>query len=77
MTSSSTDVRTLVFDSTNAALWAEEVAGEEGIPAEVAPAPADSHAKCDLSLLVKASRAAELTGALDRAGVPYSLWRPA
>ena len=27
------------FDTTHHALWAEEVAGEHGIPAEVIPAP--------------------------------------
>ncbi|MBV9107865.1 MAG: DUF3343 domain-containing protein, partial [Gemmatimonadetes bacterium] len=38
------------FDTTHHALWAEEVARERGIPAEVVPAPAAAHARCNLAL---------------------------
>ena len=46
----STSGRTLVFETTNAVLWGEEVAQAAGIPVEVVPAPAASDAKCDLAL---------------------------
>jgi hypothetical protein len=67
---------TLVFDSTNAALWAEEVANEHGIPVEVVPAPPDAGAKCDLALITLAPHLAALEGALTSAGVPYRGWHP-
>lgn len=65
---------TFVFESTNAALWAEEVAREAAIPAEVVPAPADSDAKCDLALVTLPAREEELGRALDSAGVPFRRW---
>lgn len=63
-----------VFDSTNAALWAEEVARDRGIPAEVVPAPADSAAKCDLALVTLPVRREELHRALESDGVPFRAW---
>lgn len=68
--------RTFVFDTTNAALWAEEVAREAGIPVEVVPAPALSGAKCDLALVTPRGRAPELTTALTAAGVAFRPWPP-
>lgn len=65
---------TFVFDTTTAALWAEEVAAEAGIPVEVVPAPADSDAKCDLALMTLASRAPALAEALTGAGVSFRPW---
>jgi len=69
--------RTFVFDTTHAALWAEEVAREARIPVEVVPAPAESGAKCDLALITPAERAGALAGALAGAGVSYRPWPPA
>ena len=40
----------LTFDTTHHALFAEEIARENGIGAEIIPAPSDSRAKCDLAL---------------------------
>lgn len=65
---------TFVFESTNAALWAEEVAAERGIPVEVVPAPADSDAKCDLALITPDARVDELERALLDAGVTFRRW---
>lgn len=65
---------TFIFDSTNAALWAEEVAKEEGIPVEVVSAPADSDAKCDLALVTLASRVEDLEAVLSAAGVAFRRW---
>ena len=63
-----------MFDTTTAALWAEEVAGEHGIPCDVVPAPAESVAKCDLALVMPAARREELAEALARAGVVFRPW---
>ncbi|MHB1192620.1 MAG: DUF3343 domain-containing protein [Longimicrobiales bacterium] len=66
--------QTFVFDTTNAALWAEEVAREALLPVEVVPAPADSRAGCDLALITLPERAARLAEVLDAAGVPFRIW---
>ena len=73
-----TDVptRTFVFDTANAALWAEEVAREAGIPVEVVPAPADARAKCDLALITPDEHAQELAEGLAAAGVTFRPWPP-
>jgi hypothetical protein len=68
---------TVLFDSTNAALWAEEVAGENAIPVEVVPAPAGSDAKCDLALVTLATHLGLLEEALASAGVPFRRWESA
>jgi hypothetical protein len=65
-----------VFDTTDAALWAEEVAEEHGIPVEVVPAPAASQAKCDLALVTPLARARELVEVLSAAGVTFRPWPP-
>jgi hypothetical protein len=69
--------RTFVFDTTNAALWAEEVACAAGLAVEVVPAPAASRAKCDLALVTPAECASRVEEALDTAGVSYRRWPPA
>ncbi len=66
--------RTFVFDTTNAALWAEEVAREALVPVEVVPAPAESRAGCDLALITPPERAAMLAEVLEAAGVPFRPW---
>jgi len=65
---------TFVFDTTTAALWAEEVAREARIAAEVVPAPAESDAKCDLALLTRAEDAEALTATFEAEGVPFRRW---
>lgn len=65
---------TFIFDSTNAALWAEEVAKEQGIPVDVVAAPAGSDAKCDLALVTLATRADDLQRELRAAGVAFRRW---
>ena len=66
---------TLVFDSTTAVFWAEEVAEDAGIPVEVVPAPAESAAKCDLALETSVRRVDALEAALTEEGVPYRRWQ--
>lgn len=53
------------------ALWAEEVARDEGIPAEVVPAPAELRARCSLALETLPDRVDVLSRALARAGVDF------
>lgn len=64
------------FETTHHALWAEELAQEHGVPAEVIPAPAAARARCNLALQVLSAdvrRTAELLGA---EGVPFALYPP-
>lgn len=67
-------MRVLVFDTTHHALWAEQVARESGLGAEVVPAPAASEAKCDLALEFLPEEEGALRHALERAGVPYRVF---
>lgn len=67
---------TFVFETTNAALWAEEVARDAGIPVEVVPAPSHAQAKCDLALITPAGYAPALEEVLAAAGVTFRPWPP-
>lgn len=64
------------FDTTHHALWAEEVAGEAGIPVEVVPAPPEARARCNLALATLPEEVERLGGELERAGVPFGLHAP-
>lgn len=66
--------RLLVFDTTHHALWAEQVAQQHALAAEVVPAPAEAQAKCDLALAVLEEDADALSAALTDEGVPFRLW---
>lgn len=68
---SQVDYPVFTFDTTHMALWAEEVAGERGIPAEVIPAPPETRAKCGLALQTLPPSAPALKAALDEAGVEF------
>lgn len=59
------------FDTTHMALWAEEVAQDAGIPAEVVPAPPESRAKCGLAVATLERFVDPLAAALDQAGVDF------
>lgn len=59
------------FDTTHMALWAEEVAREEGIPAEIVPAPPEAKAKCGLALATLPPSVPDLETALGREGVAF------
>ena len=61
----------LTFDTTHHALWAEEVAGEHGIPCEIVPAPPEAHARCNLALEVLPSDREAIETALRESGVPF------
>ena len=76
MTADGADGLIFVFDTTNAVLWAEEIARQGGIPVEVVPAPAGSEAKCELALACRADDAHGLVAALVKACVPFGRWPP-
>jgi hypothetical protein len=59
------------FETTHMALWAEEVAQENDIPAEVVPAPPASRARCNLALTTLERFVAPLVTALEVAGVEF------
>lgn len=59
------------FDTTHHALWAEDIARERGIPAEVVPAPPAARARCNLALETLPEAAAALSAALLEEGVPH------
>lgn len=58
------------------ALWAEEVAGERGLPVELVPAPPGSDALCDLALETFPHLGEAVAAALTEAGVEFSRRRP-
>ena len=62
------------FDTAHHALWAEEIAGEAGIPVEVIPAPAGATARCNLALQTLSEDEPRLQAVLTDAGVPYGVY---
>lgn len=75
MTVGAATLRLYLFDTTNSALWAEEVALERRIPAEVVQAPSDADAKCGLALRTVAEHAPALEAALEDEGVSFMAYR--
>jgi hypothetical protein len=66
--------RILVFDTTHHAMWAEEIAREQGVAVEVVPAPEGVDAKCGMALEVLPDSLESLQAALDKEGIPFTLW---
>jgi hypothetical protein len=64
-----------LFESTTRVLWAEEVAGEGGVPVEVVPAPPGVEDICGLALRTLPERAGALASLLEAEGIPYRLHR--
>lgn len=62
------------FETTHHALWAEEVAREHGVPADVVPAPPAARARCNLALLTLPEDAERMAGLLGAEGVPFGRW---
>ena len=71
---SGTEVHTYVFETTNGAFWAEDVARERGIPVELVPAPAEAEARCDLAMIALADHVRSLEEALSAEGVFFRRW---
>lgn len=68
--------RIFTFDTTHHALWAEQVAREERLAAEVVPAPREAAARCNLALEVLEDDVDALAAALGREGIPYRIYVP-
>lgn len=75
MTVDAATQRVYLFDTTNHAMWAEEVALERSLPAEVVPAPPEADAKCGLALRTLVEHAGSLESALREEGVPFKPYR--
>ena len=67
--------RILVFDTTHHAMWAEEVAREQGVPVEVVPAPEGVDAKCGMALEVLPESLENLQALLNQEGIPFRLYQ--
>jgi hypothetical protein len=65
--------RILVFDTTHHAMWAEELAREQGVAVEVVPAPEGVDAKCGMALEVLPESLESLQTLLDREGIPFKV----
>ena len=67
--------RILVFDTTHHAMWAEEIAREQGVAVEVVPAPEGVDAKCGMALEVLPESLDSLQEALSKEGIPFTLYQ--
>ncbi|HET9440786.1 MAG TPA: DUF3343 domain-containing protein [Longimicrobiales bacterium] len=67
--------RILVFDTTHHAMWAEEVAREQGVAVEVVPAPQGVDAKCGMALEVLPESLDNLQALLSKEGIPFKLYQ--
>jgi hypothetical protein len=63
--------RIFTFDTTHHALWAEQIALDLRLGAQVIPAPAAAKAKCSLALEVLEEDIEVLRNALDAQGVVF------
>jgi hypothetical protein len=70
----SPDAELFLFETTHHALWAEDVARERELPAEVVPAPAAAKAKCGLALQTLPHLRSALAEALDGEGIAFRLY---
>ena len=70
----SPDAELFLFETTHHALWAEDVARERELPAEVVPAPAAAKAKCGLALRTLPHLRPALAQALDGEGIAFRLY---
>jgi hypothetical protein len=67
--------RILVFDTTHHAMWAEELAREQGVAVEVVPAPEGVEAKCGMALEVLPESLENLQTLLDKEGIPFRIYQ--
>jgi hypothetical protein len=67
--------RILVFDTTHHAMWAEELAREQGVAVEVVPAPEGVDAKCGMALEVLPESLENLQALLSKEGIPFKLYQ--
>jgi hypothetical protein len=66
-----------LFETTHQAMWAEEVARESRIPAEIVAAPAGSKARCGLALQTMRTSCEALSAAMEAEGIEFRLFEAA
>jgi hypothetical protein len=66
----------VLFEAATLLFWAEQVAGERMIPAEVVPAPPGGGDLCGLALRVAPSQLRALESALEDEGIPFLVHAP-
>jgi hypothetical protein len=66
--------RLLTFDTTHHALFAEQLAHENGLAAQPTPAPPDAGAQCDIALEFLPEEQHQLMDVLRAAGVVFRVW---
>lgn len=64
-------LRLYLFETNTLLFWAEEVAGEAGIPVEVVPAPEGAEDICGLALRTWADRGEKLESLMEKDGIPF------
>ncbi|HEX6589583.1 MAG TPA: putative Se/S carrier-like protein [Longimicrobiales bacterium] len=69
--------RVLVFETTHHALWAEEVARDLRLGAQVVPAPAAARAGCDLAIEALDADLAALLDALRERSIAFRVFESA
>jgi hypothetical protein len=66
---------TFLFESSTHVLWAEEVAGEAGIPVAVIPAPAETRDTCGLAIQTFSNFAGPFMDILKEEEIPFKRHR--
>jgi hypothetical protein len=66
-----------LFETTHQAMWAEEVARESRIPAEIVAAPAGAKARCGLALQTMRASCEALSAAMESEGIEFRLYENA
>lgn len=66
--------RIVVFDSSQHAQWAEEVARAKGFAVEVIPAPQGTDAKCGMALEVLQETFEDLEAVFAQEGIPFRVY---
>jgi len=66
--------RLFVFETTHHALWAEQVTLEQGLAAQVVPAPKEAESKCGLALETLPEQEQAVAALLRETGVEYRIY---
>jgi len=65
---------TLTFETSHHALWAEDLAREQAIPAVVVPAPAESPSRCGLALMIPTTSEEQFQKLCREEGIHFTRW---
>lgn len=67
---------TYTFSTSHHAMWAEDLALEKGITAELGSPPSGAEDACGLALRIDSTRATELEATLRKEGIDFARWSP-